>query len=103
MEENKKRLMEKWANCIRTIHNRIVDKVTPTDILINRERFEQVCREEWQKFDETGAEDVFIQLKTVHDVTKEEIDEIMDNCDKEFAEKLNKKVVENRKDYNYTD
>ena len=102
--EEKKRLMEKWANCIRTIHNRIVDKVTPTDILINRERFEQVCQEEWQKFNETGAEDIFNQLKTVHDVTKEEINEIMDICDKEFAEKLRDKVVEgNRKDYNYTD
>ena len=103
MEANKKRLMEKWANCIRTIHNRIVDRATPEMILEKRDQFEQVCKEEWMKFDETGAEDIFTQLKVVHDTTREEFNDIMDKCDKEFAENLNQKIATFSKDYCYTD
>jgi hypothetical protein len=92
MEKNKKRMLRKLEDCINSIQQNIIDRVTQSSF----KDFEKICQEEWLKMDNYGFFDIYYQLKIVHDTTNEELLEIYNKCEENFRYKLNE-VLENKK------
>lgn len=100
MEENKKRMLRKLEDCIKSTQLNILDRLMTQSSI--KENFEKICQEEWLKIEDKGFFDIYYQLRVVHDISSEELSELYNKCEEDFRYRLNE-LIESKKVHCYTD